>query len=420
MVIIAGGQGSRMRSVLRDLPKCLVEIEGKTLLERNMANLKQQGIYKFQLLLGVGADAILKKVSGIASTLQISIDYTIEESPLGTGGAIINALESLDPNFFVVHGDLLVNTDLRLMRQTIEDSSTIGAQMYHPSTHMHDSDLLKITDDGFVSDYFPKSNRTGLNYRNHGNAGLYLFKKEAFQNQPSSKLVMDLDRDFLPYLLEKGNKIRAIRNIGYIKDAGTPDRLKEVSQDFKNVRKTRILRPAIFLDRDGTLNVGSGHVSSPDQIELFSDCVDLIKRCNQKGFRVIVITNQPVVARGEATYDDVDSIHGRIDCLLAKSGAFVDDYYYCPHHPDSGFDHEIPDLKMVCQCRKPNIGLFIRASENYPTLLSDSFMVGDSWRDIEAGKAFGIKTVYINRDHSEFDLNVQPDFTVENLGNFAI
>jgi mannose-1-phosphate guanylyltransferase/phosphomannomutase len=409
-----------MKSLLGNLPKCLAKIEGKTLLQHNIANFKSQGISKFHLLLGIGADVILDEVKFIASQERVTIDYTIENIPLGTGGAIINALPSLDETFFVVHGDLYVNTNLDQMRNAFFQDETLAAQIYHPSTHMQDSDLIGINESGFVSHYFLKTEDRPKEVRNFGNAGLYLFKRKVFEKYRSSVHRIDLDREFLPQALEDGLIVKAIRNLGYIKDVGTPERLKEVTLNFESIKKLSILRPAIFLDRDGTLNKELGYITSPHQIELYPDCVNLIKRVNELGFRVIVITNQPVIARGEANLEDLEKIHVRIDNLLANSGAFIDDYFYCPHHPDRGFEGENLVFKMDCSCRKPEVGLFMKAINVYPTSIGDSFMVGDTWRDIQAGKTFGLKTVFIDRQPAFQKIDVDPDFHLKNLDDLEL
>ena len=409
-----------MRPLIGDLPKCLVKINGKTLLERNIAKFAAQGFNHFHLLLGIAADMIIKELEFIRSKYNLIIDYTLETTPLGTGGAIVNALPSLNETFFVVHGDLYIDSPIIEMEKALSNSDVEGVQIYHPSSHSLDSDLLEIDGQGYITNYHLKPRKSELDIRNFGNAGVYLFQKKLFERFKRSGIKIDLDRELLPEMLRQGATFKAVRNLGYIKDAGTPERLAEVLKDIKKIVKTQVVRPAVFLDRDGTINLEKGHISDPDKIELFADSIRLIKRCNQNGYRVIVITNQPVIARGELSYEGLNLIHARIDNILSKAGAYVDDYFFCPHHPDSGYKSEIHELKINCICRKPEVGLFNAAIKVYPTIIQDSFMVGDTWRDIEAGERMGLKTVLIDREGLIPSLSISPDLRLSSLDNFLL
>jgi histidinol-phosphate phosphatase family protein len=384
-------------------------------LEQNIAKFSAQGFNHFHLLLGVGADLVIRELEIVQTKYNLTIDYTIESIPLGTGGALVNALPSLNETFFVVHGDLYIDSPISEMENSLSNSEVEAVQIYHPSSHPSDSDLLEIDQQGYITNYHLKPRKSEVDIRNFGNAGVYLFQKKLFTRYKKEKLKVDLDRELLPELLSQGAKFKASRNLGYIKDAGTPERLAEVLKDIKNEVKTKVVRPALFLDRDGTLNLERGHISDPDEIELFADCIRLIKRCNENGLRVIVITNQPVIARGELSYEGLNLIHARIDKILSKSGAYIDDYFFCPHHPDGGYKSEIENLKVICICRKPGIGLFYEALKVYPTSTPESLMVGDTWRDVEAGEKMGLKTVLIDRGGINKIMNVNPNIRVSSL-----
>lgn len=116
---------------------------------------------------------------------------------------------------------------------------------------------------------------------------------------------------------------------------------------------------------------------------------EAIKRINESGYLAIVLTNQPVIARGEVTVEQLDEIHKKMATDLGKAGAYVDSLYYCPHHPDKGFDGEISELKIDCECRKPKPGLFLQAAKDYNIDLSASYMIGDSEIDLQAGQNAG-------------------------------
>jgi D-glycero-D-manno-heptose 1,7-bisphosphate phosphatase len=190
---------------------------------------------------------------------------------------------------------------------------------------------------------------------------------------------------------------------------GTPERYKLVCRDIKENRipLSSKRRKAIFLDRDGTINRYAGFVKSPEDFELLPDIPEAIRLINMSGYLAIVVSNQPVIARGEVTEDELVEIHNKMETLLGNDGAYLDAIYYCPHHPDSGFDGEIPELKIKCKCRKPEPGMLIRAAEDFDIDLESSWIIGDSWRDIKAGKAAGCKTVLIGTDTLEQDITVE-------------
>ena len=186
----------------------------------------------------------------------------------------------------------------------------------------------------------------------------------------------------------------------YVKDMGTPERFYSVQNDFiagrvqhKNLKKKQ---KAIFLDRDGTINVYKGFLRNIDDFELINGVSEAIKRINESGYLAIVITNQPVIARGEVSYEELQQIHNKMETLLGLDGAYLDAIYYCPHHPHRGYEGEIAELKINCNCRKPKPGMILKAAEDFNIDLSRSWMIGDSENDIRAGIAAGCRTLLIS------------------------
>lgn len=181
-------------------------------------------------------------------------------------------------------------------------------------------------------------------------------------------------------------------------------------------------RKAVFLDRDGTVNKWVGFLTDINDVELLSGAAEAIRRMNFAGYLTIVVTNQPVIARGEVTIEELDAIHGRLEGLLEQEGARLDAIYYCPHHPDGGFPGEIPELKVECDCRKPGTGLVMRAVEKFGIDLSESWFVGDSWRDVQTGINAGMKTCLLTGtggDKSASPREVIPDVKADNLLEFV-
>jgi D,D-heptose 1,7-bisphosphate phosphatase len=167
------------------------------------------------------------------------------------------------------------------------------------------------------------------------------------------------------------------------------------------------MRPAIFLDRDGTLNFDYGWIASPEKIELLPGAAEAVRATNQAGFLAVLITNQPVIAQGACTEVELAAIHDRLKFLLAQSGARLDAIYYCPHHPDAGFPGERPEFKIRCHCRKPSPGLLERAARDLQIDVARSWMIGDSERDLGAAAAFGIPAVLVSSNQRLFKADIK-------------
>ena len=182
----------------------------------------------------------------------------------------------------------------------------------------------------------------------------------------------------------------------YVKDMGTPERFYAVESDYKNgvieAKNLKNKQKAIFLDRDGTINQYVGFLRKVEELELLPDVAEAIRLINSSGYLAVVITNQPVVARGEVSWKELQEIHNKLETELGKQGAYLDGIYICPHHPHKGYEGEIPELKVECECRKPKPGLFFRASKELNIDLKRSYMIGDSDIDVQAGEAAGCRS----------------------------
>ena len=217
------------------------------------------------------------------------------------------------------------------------------------------------------------------------------------------------------------NKVVAYKSSEYIKDMGTYSRLSSVESHVESdiVRMRNLDKPqkAIFLDRDGTINQHKGLITDPNMLELEVGAAEAIKKINDSGYLAIVITNQPVIARGICTFEELHKIHQKLDMILGEQGAYIDGLYFCPHHPDSGYEGERKEYKIKCQCRKPGIQLIEKAVEDFHIDLSQSYFIGDSTMDIQAGKNAGVKSIVLKTGEAGKDgkYQVTPDFVCENL-----
>jgi mannose-1-phosphate guanylyltransferase/phosphomannomutase len=416
-VVIAGGLGTRLKEFLPNLPKCINRVGDFTLIEQTCKVFSESGIKRLHLLLGYLSDAVISEIPALGSKYRLDITFSVEQNLLGTGGSLLSSLHLLDEQFLLTYGDLYLDVDLEYLCTRFENSGYDYAQLIHPTNHMHDSDLVKIDPDNNIVGYSLKPRKTEDLVRNRANSGVYVFKKEIFSKFSSQDIKVDLDREILPSLISEGKRGLAVRNLGYVRDAGTIERISKVENDIRSGLTKSRRKPAIFLDRDGTINVSRGYISRPEQIELYEDIPSAIRKFNELGYWVIVITNQPVIARGEASFSDIETIHARIDNILGDSGAYIDDYFVCPHHPEAGFLGEVRELKIRCKCRKPGAKLIENSLNVFPINLEDSFFVGDSQVDFQAATSMGISFRLIDRNSDRSRKSITWTDAVESINS---
>jgi mannose-1-phosphate guanylyltransferase/phosphomannomutase len=410
-VIMAGGRGTRIASVANDVPKPMINICGKPILEHQIDNLKACGLTDIILVIGYLGEKI-KDYFGDGSRFGVCIEYFIEDHPLGTAGALFK-MPQLTEDFLLLCGDVIIDVDFNRFIAFHKEKKAWASLVAHPNGHPYDSSLLvteieapKIAggmpvDTHRVICWMAKEDER-LYYKNRVNAGIELISpellKETMKNfvprHPETPDKIDLDRDVLKTNIGSG-RIYAYDTPEYVKDMGTPDRFFEVENDIKtgkvHAHNLKNRQKAIFLDRDGTINKMVGFITKPEQFELLPGVAKAIKAINKSGYLAIVITNQPVIARGDCTFEQLQTIHNKMETELGKEGAFVDAIYVCPHHTDKGFSGERPEYKCDCDCRKPKPGLLLQAAKDFNIDLSQSYMIGDSDGDVRAGENAGVK-----------------------------
>lgn len=420
LVIIAGGKGTRLKERLGDLPKPMVEVGGKPLLEHQILLARQHGITDILLLTGYGAHYIEQRF-GDGSRWGVHIRYHREGKPLGTAGAVLDAFEKLQDKFIVMYGDTMLNVHLRRMVEAhpAEASATL---FLHPNDHPQDSDLVEVDAAKRVVALHPYPHPPGRYFANLVNAALYVVQKDAlrpwYEERDKHTYPLDFGKHLFPALLSHGAYLYGYVSREYIKDAGTPVRLDRVISHYRSGRiqngSLETPAPAIFLDRDGTLNDDKGWLNSPDQLNLLPGAAEAVRAINESGRLAVVITNQPVIARGECTEEGLKLIHNKLDWLLGEWNAYLDGIYYCPHHPDKGFPGEREELKIVCECRKPAPGLLEQAYREMNIDRNRSWMIGDRDADIQVASAFGIRSVLV-RTGRMGPQSCHPDAEVETV-----
>lgn len=183
-----------------------------------------------------------------------------------------------------------------------------------------------------------------------------------------------------------------------------------------------ILRAAVFLDRDGTVNEEVGYLSDLSRLRLLPGAAAAIRMLNEAGLAVVLVTNQSGVARGYFPESFVHDTHELLTRMLADDGARLDGIYYCPHHPKAGE----PPYRQECGCRKPATGLLDRAARELGLDLHASFMVGDKWSDVELGQRAGCRSILVRTGFSHDDEGNRrpphlsdPDYVAHDLAEAA-
>lgn len=403
-VIMAGGKGTRISSVESDIPKPMIKIENKPVLEHEIECLRDQGFTDLIITVSHLSHIIMDYFgdgSGISPVtgqpFGVHIEYFVEEVPLGNAGALYRMKDKLTEDFLLLNADAIFDVDFNRFVAYHKAKGGLVTLFTHPNSHPYDSGVIVADGNGEVERWLAKEDVRPQWYRNRVNAGLHVISPKVLETVIDTPKI-DLDRQLLKPLAGTG-RMFCYDSPEYVKDMGTPDRYKSVCKDFRDGRvqskNLKNKQKAVFMDRDGTINKYVGFLRNIDEFELLPGVADAIKKINISGYLAIVVTNQPVIARGEVSVEELTKIHNKMETLLGAEGAYLDAIYYCPHHPHRGYEGEVPEFKIDCDCRKPKPGMLLKAAADFNIDLSQSWMIGDGENDIKAGKAAGCKTALI-------------------------
>ena len=395
-VIIAGGKGMRMGGLTRITPKPMLHVAGKPILDHQINFLKSSGIENICILLGY-LGHVIKNYFGDGKSFGVNIEYFLEDKPRGTSGCVKILEGKIGDDFLVLYGDLMLDVKLDDFIAFHRAKCGSGTLVVHPNDHPCDSDLVVMDDNSRIIDFLPKDRKPRY-YANLVSAAIYILSPLVFKYIPEG-ISSDFVRDVFPLMLRDSEKLYGYKTAEYIKDMGTVDRLEKVNRDFFNGKihelSKRYKRPAIFMDRDGTLIKDIDLLHKAEDVEIFPFSASAIKKINNSNYMAFLITNQPVVARNLCDIPTVKEIHNKLATLLGEGGVYLNDIYFCPHHPDRDYPGENKEFKIDCNCRKPRIGMVKKAVEEYNVDIESSWFIGDTTTDIQTGINAGMQTILL-------------------------
>ncbi len=405
-VILAGGLGTRLRTVLPDRPKVLAPVAGRHFLSYLLDQLADAGFRDVVLCTGYMGEQV-RRVFG-SRFRHLELRYSQETQPRGTAGALLDALSLLrGDSVLVLNGDSYCQTDIAAFLQWHRSK---GSQASLVLTHLPDiSRFGSVEFDGEhrILRFGEKSN-SGSGWIN---AGVYAISKHLIAGIPGSAPV-SLERECFPAWIEKGM-------FGYptdrqFLDIGTPDTLRAAQQFFAPTPGFSALNGhgprCAILDRDGTLITERNYLRDPSEVELLAGAPGAIRQLRNLGLSIVLATNQSGIARGLFDEQQLYQIHERLRAMLGDADAALDAIYYCPHLPEQG-----------CACRKPQPGMIARAARDLGFDPRDSFVVGDMACDVELGGRVGATTVLVCTGYGRETLSagLKADYTVQDLGEAA-
>ncbi len=395
IAILVGGKGTRVKSITNGKSKAEIKLNKKS----NIIDYQLTELIKLKKNIYIISN---KKFLSLKKHVKKrykndKINFIDENSQLGTASAIKN-LETLKYNqdFLIVFGDLLFNFDFKKLIDFHKLKKSKCTLVVHPNSHPEDSDCVELNDNSQVVKFYKKPHNKKKIINNLCLSGILIVNKK-FLKLIKPNVSQDISKNFLDKILKKNNKVFGYKTREYIKDVGTLERVDQAKKDLNSIKykkgniNSKI--PAIFLDRDGVINLEKNNGKYQNPRKFIKGSLDSFKKINNAGFLAILITNQPAVAKGFITLKKLKKDLKFLNYKIAKHNGYLDDIFYCVHHPHKGFKNELKRLKKNCKNRKPNNGMFLLANKVNNIDLKKSIMIGDRYTDYLAAKKTKIKFI---------------------------
>lgn len=438
-IILCAGKGERLRPLTNTIPKPMIPIANIPLLQYNILLLRSYGIKDIAINTSYLPETI-KGYFGTGALLDVRINYSYEESLLGTAGAINNFREFFDEDFIVLYGDNLTDINLKEMinfHLTTQAFATIALHKQKMVDSKTTPGAVVVDKDwkiALISERPSNEETTFLRSlpgnRIFSNSGIYILDKDILKCIPKGK--SDFASDIFPTLIKHEKVYGYYKEDYYYMEVGQLERYNLAKEEIESgkVKLQYPLKKALFLDRDGVINKTIKRFSknhnkfiddSPlklSELRLNQGIKELIDTARERGFKPIIVTNQPSVLKGNFSLNEYERITSEICQQLSLDRA---DVFECLHKEG---------LSLECKCRKPKPGLFLMAKGLHNIDLKKSIMIGDSSTDIVAAKIAGVsKTIFVKRQKNKDQIGnedeekilcerlIKPDFNVESIND---
>jgi histidinol-phosphate phosphatase family protein len=390
-LLLAGGLGSRLRPLTDVIPKCLVPIGSRTLLDYWVECLVKAGISEARINTHAHAGRVREYIGSINSTGQLRLVESHEPELLGSAGTVVanaDLAESAD-EVVIIYADNLSDIDLRPLIAFHRQHGDPLTMVLFRAANPRACGIAELDGEGRIVSFVEKPERPTSDL---ANAGLYVVNAAAYREIVAMG-AFDLGFDVLPKFVAR---MRGWVWGGYYLDIGTHEALERARRDVAAIFPDQAAtsrgshRPAIFLDRDGTLIKHVHYLSDPALIQLLPGAAEALTRFRRAGFTCVLVTNQSAIGRGMLTEERLDQIHTEMNRQLAACGATIDAIYHCPDVP-AGDDRTVVENSD----RKPGPGMLLRAAADLKLDLEASWMIGDLISDVLAGQHAGCRNVLL-------------------------
>lgn len=394
VLLIAGGKGTR--SIDPSVPKSLHEIASIPLIKHQISFLQTIGCKKIVIIGNFGFDQLFEYIKGL-NLSEIEVNLIAEEKFGGTLGAIQYCRSQItDSHAWVILGDLYFQNHLEIIEGNLDLESIDLMVVTHPNDHPLDSDLVTFDQiNNNINDFYSKKDETRRgDVGNSAVAGIYFINLSKLADAPTQG---DISGDLIPFALFAAWRVLNFTSVEYCKDSGTPYRIKAIEDDLLSGvigRRSVLGKGVCFIDLDNTLISNALIKNANVPAEISPEIITQVRSLNLKGIPIIIVSNQPGIAKGFFDLNDWSAFRFRIEVLLSNSGAFIDDWIICPHHPEIGHEGEIIGYKVACPCRKPKSGMFLEMKLKHSIDLRKSYMIGDSYTDRDSAMDVGIKFIH--------------------------